>query len=114
VVPEKLPPEVKAVADGKAVVIHILVDGFNCMGKIRHRGEEIIVLKDSPEYERNKSWLGLDKWGQLDMYGVEYFGQGPWGGAGFDTSDDTLSEAQRNRLLEANRRSALLKKVAAS
>lgn len=83
------------------ILFHVLVDGFTAFGVTWMRGQEIEVVKGSPEYEltvdRNgKSWLDFlaDKKGQYERWGELKIDSGPWYGQKYK---DRVADADAHR-----------------
>ncbi len=72
--PVYVPPE------GETVLIHFIEDGFTFAGQVWYRGQELEIGPAHPRWEQARGWILLDRMGQAERYGKQYFERGPWPG----------------------------------
>jgi hypothetical protein len=72
--PDYVPPE------GETVVIHFIEDGLTFAGQVWYRGQEIEIGPSHPRWEQARGWILLDRMGQVERWGKQYFDRGPWPG----------------------------------
>jgi hypothetical protein len=72
--PVYVPPE------GETVLIHFIEDGLTFAGQVWYRGQEIELGPSHPRWEQARGWILLDRNGQIERYGKQYFAPGPWPG----------------------------------
>jgi hypothetical protein len=65
------------------ILVHILEDGFTVLGTVWYRGQEIGIKKGSAadELSTDKNghhWYDRDPADQMEYYGKQMFGLGPW------------------------------------
>lgn len=104
-------PAVPSNADPENVVtVNFVADGLTAFAQVWYRGQELSVLKGSPEWEQTlmdpedseSSWLLLTEDEQVARWGERKFKEGHWAGAGFDIEDENLTETEKKVLAEAN------------
>lgn len=91
---------------GERIHVHFVADGLTALGKLWYRGEELIVERDSEEFERTKdtkgnSWLDLTRREQVDRWGQEMFDEGPWPYAGWDRAFDPDENGAKHEDMDA-------------
>jgi len=64
----------------RAILIHILEDGFTAFGQVWYRGQELEVAIGGPRWEEAQRWILWDDYQQMAVYKKIYFRQGPWPG----------------------------------
>ena len=69
-----------APAQGEAVLIHFIEDGLTAFGAVWYRGQEMEIGPGHPRWDRARGWVLLDRTGQIDRWGKQYFAPGPWPG----------------------------------
>jgi hypothetical protein len=67
-------------SEGETVLIHFLEDGLTAFGQVWYRGQELEIGPSHPRWEDARRWILLDRWGQIERYGKQYFERGPWPG----------------------------------
>lgn len=86
----------------EGTIIHFLDDGLTIGGHVFYRGQEYVAPKDA-------KWAQMSHGDQIRRFGKRYFDQGPWTGVGYDLSDPSLNQSDRERLAEiADRQTAAL------
>ena len=75
--PDYVPPE------GKTVLIHFIEDGLTFAGQVWYRGQEIEIGPAHPRWEQARAWILLDRFGQIERWGKQFFDRGPWRGRGY-------------------------------
>lgn len=82
VVPQAAPEVVEPVTEApETILIHFVAEGFSAFGHVWSRGQEVEIVKPSPEYDRTcdadgKSWLFMTQQEQLERWGEIKFGRG--------------------------------------
>ena len=97
--------------DDSVILLHFLEDGFNALGNVWYRGQELRIVKDGPEYnstiDRNgNTWLDMldDDQTQYRRFGKKMFARGPWPGKRWDevsVSDFKLQQEGDREYYEA-------------
>lgn len=73
-------PPVYQRTEGEAVLVHFIEDGLTAFGQVWFRGQEIEIGPGHPRWEQARGWILLDRNGQIERYGKQYFAPGPWPG----------------------------------
>ena len=71
-------PEQIVPSEGEAVLIHFVEDGLTAFGRVWYRGQELAIGPDHPRWAEARGWVTLDKAGQYERWGKQYFDSGPW------------------------------------
>jgi hypothetical protein len=72
--------EVIIPAEGDVVLIHFIEDGLTFAGRVWYRGQELAMGPGHPRWPEAVGWIMLDRTGQADRWGKQYFEHGPWPG----------------------------------
>jgi hypothetical protein len=67
-------------SEGETILIHFIEDGLTFAGKVWYRGQELEIGPSHPRWPEVVGWITLDKYGQADRWGKQYFEHGPWPG----------------------------------
>lgn len=73
-------PAVFVPSEGEAVLVHFIEDGLTAFGQVWYRGQEIEIGPGHPRWEEARAWVLLDRTGQLNRWGKQFFAPGPWPG----------------------------------
>jgi hypothetical protein len=67
-------------AEGQTVLIHFIEDGLTAFGQVWYRGQELEIGPGHPRWEEARTWILLDRAGQINRWGKQFFAAGPWPG----------------------------------
>jgi hypothetical protein len=67
-------------AEGEAVLIHFVADGLTAFGAVWYRGQELEIGPNHPRWAEALAWITLNRWQQIERWGVQKFDFGPWPG----------------------------------
>ena len=67
-------------SEGAAVLVHFIEDGLTAFGQVWYRGQEIEIGPGHPRWEEARAWVLLDRTGQINRWGKQFFAPGPWPG----------------------------------
>jgi hypothetical protein len=67
-------------SQGAAVLVHFIEDGLTAFGQVWYRGQEIEIGPGHPRWEQARAWILLDRTGQINRWGKQFFAPGPWPG----------------------------------
>ena len=73
-------PAVYVPSEGEAVLVHFIEDGLTAFGQVWYRGQEISIGPGHPRWEQARAWILLDRTGQINRWGKQFFAPGPWPG----------------------------------
>jgi hypothetical protein len=76
---EQAPVDYRPV-EGEAVLIHFTADGLTAFGQVWYRGQELQIGPGHPRWEEARGWITLDRWQQIERWGMQKFDFGPWPG----------------------------------
>jgi hypothetical protein len=66
--------------EGAAVLIHFVADGLTAFGQVWYRGQELEIGPEHPRWEEARGWITMDRWQQIERWGMQKFDFGPWPG----------------------------------